>query len=241
MFSKAATGYGVGGPSRTILEPGYQSWPIFIKTLTGKTITLTVNEKTTVGGVKCLIQEKEGIPPDQQRFVFAGKRLEEDLRYLQDYNLRPESTLHLILRLRGGYEPTPLISFGAGGSIKQTIIQDNTNHRMWDIDSAKTFHLQVVNASGFEELTGIIAPDTPITIEEYESSGFPFFDIYNEIPNSIYGNFGGLKTVAELDSIFQPKPSDNWSSEPLVLNKCQCGLNLLDCMYVQSQQCVSAD
>lgn len=181
---------------------------IFIRALSQETVTIWCEAGMTIADVKSKFQAIDDTPPDQQRLIFAGKQL-EDNRTLADYRIRANSTIHQVLRLRGGasgpgrnrpkqLEPKEM-AVAAGGKINQTIRPDTLPRGFWDADYTTAFNVQILDATSYRCVTGEYAPESPINEATYADKGLPFFAYYNELPTGIRGNFQEIRSVNELD------------------------------------------
>lgn len=197
-------------------QPGPSgTFPLYVKTLTGKTITITAENDFTCLKLKELIQDAEGIPPDQQRLIYAGKQLSND-RTAWDYgikavsrsfvhrlyaNLAQHGTMHLVLCLRGGgfgQMPESEMSVALGGAIKQMIKRDSYDSSKWLRDRTMRSNVQLLNSEVFAKVTGRQPPPTPIDTKAYASMCLPFYELQEE-SSEVHGDFKGVRSIAAID------------------------------------------
>lgn len=226
--------------------PRNKSFYIYIKALSGGFYNMRVNSGMTVGQVKEFVQNKGGIPSDQQHLIFTGMELEgkrlramtsrlglisTDHRPLYGYNIMRVSnygdsrSYNTKVKKIGSYlildtattrrwpsrafedatenifedETSNFMGVGGGGLIRQSIKRD-TQTRAWDANNTALVNIQILNARFFERFTGLKPLHSPVTAKTYAKAKLPYFEIPDELPGGVYGDFHRVKSINHLDN-----------------------------------------
>jgi hypothetical protein len=216
-------------PLSHLRQPPTEDISVHIHTLTNKRFAITIDRRALVWDLLMMFVERSGGTPDLNILIYDSQPL-EPLATLNYYGISNSSILTLVYKLRGGGEPPPpmhpkRMAMGAGGSISQNIKRDRQPPSIWDYRRAKLVNIQIVNSSSFEELTGIVAPASPIDFQMYQELGIPFFRYYLEDAESISGSFGNIQSVGseagDLANAMSNKTTDGfWSQTPDSCSKC---------------------
>ena len=91
------------------------------------------------------------------------------------------------------------MGLAAGGLIKQSIVRDKYLPTIWEPENGIILNVQILNSAHFEEIMGFPPPPTPVTAKKYADYGFPYFDIYDEKPSGVSGDFADVKSVSKMD------------------------------------------
>lgn len=173
------------------------SFEIFVKTVTGKTLKFGVELSDTIKDLMYRIRDVEDVSFAEQRLVYNGRQ-PDDHQTLLECGIREEATLHLVGRLLGGVQPREhQMSIAAGGKIHQSITADNLGTD-WLPGRTTVFNVQILNSAVYKSVTGEAPPTKPVDPCIYEHYDLPFFKLYEE-PSGIHGDFGLVKSVAQID------------------------------------------
>jgi hypothetical protein len=142
-----------------------------------------------------------GVHLDFNRLIYAGQGM-EPLATLDYYGISHWSTVHVVEKMRGGGGnqdlPSKRMAIGVWGAISQNIKRDSQPPLIWDYSRSKVINIQIANSLAFEDLTGIVAPQTPIDFRKYQELGVPFFRYYLEDAQAISGDFKSIQSVGSM-------------------------------------------